>query len=188
MARGSVARNGAAWSCAAVMLLLPAACGGQSFVLDADAGLDAGSVTPVIDAAADAPPANFEIPCGANQCAYPLACCNGTEQLSVSCTGGNGQCSACQAHLACATAANCPGNMLCCIGPTTVGATGCPGNERFVSTCRFLCASTETRMCDPTNSSVSPCVVGRACMSTASQLAQWGLPSDGSNYGVCPAN
>jgi hypothetical protein len=185
MARRSVARSGAAWGCAAALALT--ACGGPSFVFTGgpDASTDAGAPAP-----ADAAPADFEIACGALQCDYPNSCCNGTDPtLSANCTGGNGQCGGCQARLSCASAANCPGNMLCCIGPAPAASSSCTnGAQRFASVCRLLCGTAETRMCDPSNPSASPCLAGRTCSGTASSLAQWGLPSDGSGYGVCPAN
>jgi hypothetical protein len=181
MARRSVAWNGAAWGCAAALSL--AACGGQSFVLDADAGMDATSVTPQSDAA------SFEltIPCPGTTCPVDGGtCCTGTSAGSDSCTLAGGMCGTCNTSLKCARDSNCVTGP-CCIGGTS--QSGCTGGQVFSSTCRPLlgaCQSNEARLCNP--NLPLPCPLKSTCSTNASDLQKWGLPAGTSDYGVCVAN
>jgi hypothetical protein len=187
MARRSVARDGAAWGCAAALALT--ACGGQSFVFDADAGMDsAAPPTSTADGAALDP----NIACPGMVCAVGSTCCTGSStNVNTSCPKAGGICAPCTTSLSCARDTNCPNLGQCCIGPAASTTTCSGDSEAFVSTCRSAlagCMPSEARLC---NSSLPPsttCPAKFTCSTAASDLQKWGLPPGTSDFGVCVAN
>jgi hypothetical protein len=156
------------------LLVVPVACGGNSFTAAAGSGSDGGSEGGGSEGGPDMGAGSVH--CGPATCSgvTPVCC------AASSFTCAHVQCG-CTTQLECSSNADCSSLApVCCVNRRAADLT-CASNH-FVARCAVACTNGALEMCDP-NSRTDTCVNAQ-CSSDSGDLANVGLPANG-GYGVC---